>query len=123
MSTQQMVVEAVMALVVSLCAMTQIVLDACRHLQYCGIDLTDVCLQMDLVAHVMIMVAQGQSIVDVADNCRVGDACKQTVASSDVGLQRGVGIDVVLDERQLTIVDVLSDGSQIVTHVGLQYAG
>ena len=63
---------------------------------------------MYLVACVLIVVAQGECVVDMVDHRRVGHACKERVAVAYVRLQRGVGIDVVLRHRQAALVNMLS---------------
>ena len=67
----------------------------------------------------MVVVAVGEGIVDVVDHRGVRDAREQGVAPSDVGLQRCIGIDVMLAEGELAVGNVLAHGGKVVANVGL----
>ena len=68
------------------------------------------------------MVAGGECVVDVVENCRIGYACKEFVSFTNIGLEGGIGVDVVLDKRQAAVVDILAYGRHVITEVGFQHA-
>ena len=118
MRSQDVVVEMVFVRSKAQLAVADIVFDTRREFQYVGAHLAYFSLQMHLVAEVVIVVACGHGIVDVAEYGRVGNTRKKRSATTQGRFIRHVGIDVMLFERQMSLVDVQSYGCQIIACVG-----
>ena len=117
MGCHQIVAEVVMAGVVSQRAVADIILHTRRHLQHGREHLAHFRFQMDLVLEIMVVVADDPGLFYIIEDRGIGNAGKQAIASPDSGSHRGVGIEIVLCEREPPPVDVLPHGSQVIAYV------
>ena len=109
MSSEDVIIKLVMVGIVTHRAIADIVFNTCRQFQYVGTNFADFSLQMYFITEIMIMVANHSRIVNIGEHRRVGDTGKEGVATSYRSTMCDIGIDIMLLQQKVTLVDMLSD--------------